>query len=89
MTEIYEPTLEIFGEGETYEFLLQKISNKIEALEESLGEAEVAAEKIEVELHLQQKFVEKLRENLYTAERDFSALELISERQSKEQNLKR
>ena len=89
MTEIYEPTLEIFGEGEIYEFLLQKISNKIEALEESLGEAEVAAEKIEAELHLQQKFVEKLRETLYTAERDFSALELISERQSKEQNLKR
>ena len=89
MTEIYEPTLDLFSEGETYEFLQQKISNKIESLEEALGEAEVAAEKIEVELRLQQNFVEKLRDILRQAEVDFSNLEAVAERQSKVHNLKR
>ena len=89
MTEMVEATLEIFSEGETYEFLLQKISNKIEHYEEALGDAEVAKEKAEGELHLQQKFVEKLRDILYQAEKDFSNLEAVFERQSKEQNLKR
>ena len=89
MTEMYEPTLEIFSEGETYEFLLQKISSKIEHYEAALGDAEVAAEKLEGEWRLQQKFVEKLRDILYQAEKDFANLETVFERQSKEQNLKR
>ena len=89
MTEMYEPTLEIFSEGETYEFLLQKISSKIEHYEAALEDAEIASEKAEGELRLQQKFVEKLREILYQAEKDFSNLEQIFERQSKVHNLKR
>ena len=89
MTEMYEPTLEIFSEGETYEFLLQKISSKIEHYEAALEDAEIAKEKAEGELHLQQKFVEKLRDILYQAEKDFSNLEAVFERQIKEQNLKR
>ena len=89
MTEMYEPTLEIFSEGETYEFLLQKISSKIENYEAALEDAEIAKEKAEGELHLQQKFVEKLRDILYQAEKDFSNLEAVFERQIKEQNLKR
>ena len=89
MTEMYEPTLEIFSEGETYEFLLQKISSKIEHYEAALGDAEVAAEKLEGEWRLQQKFVEKLRDILYQAEKDFANLETVFERQSKEHNLKR
>ena len=89
MTEMYEPTLEIFSEGETYEFLLQKISSKIEHYEAALGDAEVAAEKLEGEWRLHQKFVEKLRDILYQAEKDFANLETIFERQSKIHNLKR
>ena len=89
MTEMYEPTLEIFSEGETYEFLLQKISSKIEHYEAALEDAEIAKETAEGELHLQQKFVEKLRDILYQAEKDFSNLEAVFERQIKEQNLKR
>ena len=89
MTEMVEATLEIFGEGETYEFLLQKISNKIEHYEEALVDAEVAKEKAEVELQIQQKFLEKVRDILYQAEKDFSALEAIFERQNKVHNLKR
>ena len=89
MTEMYEPTLEIFSEGETYEFLLQKISSKIEHYEAALGDAEVATEKLEGEWRLQQKFVEKLRDILYQAEKDFANLETVFERQSKEHNLKR
>ena len=89
MTEMYEPTLEIFSEGETYEFLLQKISSKIEHYEAALEGAEIAKEKAEGELHLQQKFVEKLRDILYQAEKDFANLETVFERQSKEHNLKR
>ena len=89
MTEMYEPTLEIFSEGETYEFLLQKISSKIEHYEAAVENAEIAKEKAEGELLLQQKFVEKLREILYQAEKDFSNLEAVFERQSKVHNLKR
>ena len=89
MTEIVQATLEIFSEGETYEFLLQKISSKIEHYEAALEDAEIAKETAEGELHLQQKFVEKLRDILYQAEKDFSNLEAVFERQSKEQNLKR
>jgi len=89
MTEMYEPTLEIFSEGETYEFLLQKISSKIENYEAALGDAEIAKEKAEGEFLQQQKFVEKLRDILYQAEKDFANLETIFERQSKIHNLKR
>jgi len=89
MTEMYEPTLEIFSEGETYEFLLQKISSKIENYEAALEDAEIAKEKAEGEFLQQQKFVEKLRDILYQAEKDFANLETIFERQSKTHNLKR
>jgi len=89
MTEIVEATLEIFSEGETYDFLLQKISSKIEHYEAAVENAEIAKEKAEGELLLQQKFVEKLREILYQAEKDFSNLEAVFERQSKVHNLKR
>ncbi len=89
MTEMYEPTLEIFSEGETYEFLLQKINSKIEHYEAALGDAEIAKEKAEGKLLQQQKFVEKLRDILYQAEKDFANLETIFERQSKIHNLKR
>ncbi len=89
MTEIVEATLEIFSEGDTYEFLLQKISSKIEHYEAAVENAEIAKEKAEGELLLQQKFVEKLREILYQAEKDFSNLEAVFERQSKVHNLKR
>jgi len=89
MTEMYEPTLEIFSEGETYEFLLQKISSKIENYEAALEDAEIAKEKAEGEFLQQQKFVEKLRDILYQAEKDFANLETIFERQSKIHNLKR
>ncbi len=89
MTEIVEATLEIFSEGETYEFLLQKISSKIEHYEAAVENAEIAKEKAEGELLLQQKFVEKLREILYQAEKDFSNLEAVFERQNKVHNLKR
>ena len=89
MTEMVEATLEIFSEGETYEFLLQKISSKIEHYEAAVEDAEIAKEKAEGELLLQQKFVEKLREILYQAEKDFSNLEAVFERQSKVHNLKR
>ncbi len=89
MTEIVEATLEIFSEGETYEFLLQKISSKIEHYEAAVENAEIAKEKAEGELLLQQKFVEKLREFLYQAEKDFSNLEAVFERQNKVHNLKR
>ena len=89
MTEMYEPTLEIFSEGETYEFLLQKISSKMENYEAALEDAEIAKEKAEGELLQQQKFVEKLLDILYQAEKDFANLEAIFERQSKKHNLKR
>ena len=89
MTEIVEATLEIFSEGETYEFLLQKISSKIEHYEAAVENAEIAKEKAEGELLRQQKFVEKLREILYQAEKDFSNLEAVFERKSKVHNLKR
>ena len=89
MTEIVEATLEIFSEGETYEFLLNKISSKMEHYEAALEDAEIASEKAEGEWRLHQKFVEKLREILYQAEKDFQNLEAIFERQSKIHNLKR
>ncbi len=89
MTEIVEATLEIFSEGEIYKFLLQKIDNKMEYYEAALQDAEIAKEKAEVELQLQQKFVEKLRDILYQAEKDFANLETVFERQSKIHNLKR
>ena len=89
MAEIVQATLEIFSEGETYEFLLQKISSKIEHYEAALEDAKVATERLEGEWRLQQKFEEKLRNILYQAETDFANLETVFERQSKEHNLKR
>ena len=89
MTEIYEATLDIFSEGETYDYLLQKISSKIEHYEQALGDAEVAHEKAAAECEENRKFVEKMRDILYQAEKDMAALESIMERQAKVQKLKR
>ena len=89
MTEIYEPTLEIFSEGETYDFLLKKLGNKMYHHKNDLEKAEQMHEEAVTDWKETRKFMEKMREILYQAEKDYGNLEAIMERQAKKESLER